>query len=511
MPEHENLKRHAVSGAKWIGLATVVTAALQFLQVAMLTRFLSPGEFGLMAMAMFVYGIAQAFNDMGISNAIIQRKDTTRDRLSSLFWLEIAVGFGLFLLTLISTPLAVGFYNEPALAGVMLWISVIFLVTPPGQIFMVLLQKELRFRKLALIEILASVTSLIVTVAAAYFGLGVMALVIGQICYFGIRSLQFVAVGLPLWRPHLHFSTSDLRGYIGFGMCQMGERTVTYLSINVINLIIGRYLGAGALGQYSVAYQMIVYPVLRLNNVIMSVSFPIFAKFQDMNEMLRQGYLHLSRAISFATFPVIVVAFVAAPIIVPLLLGPGWSEVTPVFRILCAVAIFRALGSTTVPTYLAKGRADLGFTWNFVVAAVNGIVFYFTASYGIIALGMAFAATSLLQFVVMQTITGRMIELKWNAYLRSMALVSAKSAITGAVVYALYLAGTGMGMDRVVLLAAMLTVGIFVYTAMAIGFNLDYLKELWGLVAPQPGSKKRIIYCSAANVTVVHPVQEPSK
>lgn len=484
MSDHTHLKHHAVHGVKWIGLSSFVTSAFQFIQVAVLTRFLSPSDFGLMAMAMVVVGIVQAFNDMGISNAIIQRQDTTRDRLSSLFWLEIAAGLVLFLLTLLITPVTVWFYKEPSLTGVMLWISIIFLLTPPGQLYLVLLQKDLQFRKLATIEILASLGSLIVTISAAYFRMGAMALVIGQIIYFGLRSLQFVIAGLPKWRPHLHFRASDLSGYLGFGLYQMGERTVTYLSINIINLIIGRYLGADILGRYAVAYQMIVYPVLRISSVIMTVSFPILSKFQDKNDLLRRGYLHMSRVISFTLVPMLFAIFAAAPAFIPLLLGPGWSDVTPIFQILCVVALFKVLGSTTVPTYLAKGRADLGFTWNFIVAIVNGIVFYLLAGYGIIVLALSFAAISLLQYLVMQTITGLMIELKWRDYLGAMALNIAKSIAVGIAVYASYLLGSSSGLGSVATLALMIVVCGITYLAIALALNRGYIRELWHLILP---------------------------
>jgi O-antigen/teichoic acid export membrane protein len=484
MSEHAHVKRHAVAGVKWIGLSTLVTSAFQYVQVAVLTHFLSPYDFGLMAMAMVIIGIVQAFNDMGISNAIIQRRDTTRDRLSSLFWLELGAGLALFVITLAITPLTVSFYREPALLPVMLWISTIFLITPPGQLYLVLLQRDLKFRDLAVIEIAATLISTVAMFAAAWLGQGVMALVIGQIVYYGARSLQLVAAGLPDWRPHLHFRVSDLAGYIGFGLYQMGERTVTYLAINTIKLIIGRYLGADILGRYYVAYQIIVYPVMRINTVIMSVSFPIMAKFQESDELLRRGYLHMTRLISFTMAPALVVVFIAAPVFVPLLMGPGWTDVTPLVQILCAVALFKVLGSTTVPTYLSRGRADLGFVWNFIVAVVNAVVFYLLAEYGIIVLTLSFAAISLLQFIVMQTITGHMIGLKWSTYLGSMAINTAKSVVVGLLVYTIYVAGTSLKLDPVTLLAAMMIVGLITFLAIAITFNRSYLRELRDLIMP---------------------------
>ena len=133
-----------------------------------------------------------------------------------------------------------------------------------------------------------------------------MALVISQIAFYGLRSFQFLWFGLARWKPALHFKRSDLHGYLDFGLYQMGERTVTYFSINVINLIIGKFLGPIALGHYSLAYQLIINPILRFNTVFMTVAFPIFSKLQDKNGMLREGYLQMTRFIAFTIFPILV-------------------------------------------------------------------------------------------------------------------------------------------------------------------------------------------------------------
>jgi hypothetical protein len=137
-----------------------------------------------------------------------------------------------------------------------------------------------------------------------------------------------------------------------------------------------------------------------------------------------------------------------------------------------------------VPTYLARGRADLGFVWNLIVAIVNGVVFYLLAGYGIIVLTLAFAAISLLQFVVMQTITGMMIDLKWRAYLGAMALNTGKSIIIGVLAYVSFMAGRSLGLGDMALLAIMVLASAIAYLAMAVAFNREYLQELWGLLVP---------------------------
>ena len=148
-----SFKQEAVTGIEWNGLSTLLTSAFQILQVSILSNFLSPTAFGIMAMAMVVIGFAQAFNDIGVSNAIIQRQDTTIEKLSSLYWLQIGLGCILFIFMLLITPMTVRFFSEPALTGVMMLTSLTFLVAPVGQIFQILMQKELEFKKLALIDI----------------------------------------------------------------------------------------------------------------------------------------------------------------------------------------------------------------------------------------------------------------------------------------------------------------------------------------------------------------------
>lgn len=190
-----SFKQDAVAGIEWNGLSTLLTSVFQILQVSILSNFLSPTAFGIMAMAMVVIGFAQAFNDIGVSNAIIQRQDTTIEKLSSLYWLQIGLGCILFIVTLLITPLTVGFFSEPALTGVMMLTSLTFLVAPVGQIFQILMQKELEFKKLALIDISSSLVSLIVAAVTAYLGFGVMALVWGLLAYYGLRSVQFFLAG----------------------------------------------------------------------------------------------------------------------------------------------------------------------------------------------------------------------------------------------------------------------------------------------------------------------------
>ena len=358
------LKQQAVSGVKWSGASMGAVTTLQLVTLAVLARLLSPVDFGLMGMIMVVIGFAQVFADMGISNAIIHRRDTTRDQLSSLYWLNILAGVIVFFVVCASMPLVVGFYDEPRLSGLLYLTAVIFLITPLGQQFQILLQKNLKFNELAKIEIATAAINSAVAISLAFAGFGVYSLVWGQLAATTTRVALLCSVGWRQWCPSLHFAKQDLKGYISFGLYQMGERAINYLNSNLDYLIIGAMLGAKELGYYTLAYSLVIRPTTMINPVITKVAFPVFSLIQNETEKLRNGYLKVLQLLTTVNFPILAGLAVVAPTAVPVIFGEQWQPSIILLQILTVVGLLRSTGNPVGSLLLAKGRADLGFKWN---------------------------------------------------------------------------------------------------------------------------------------------------
>ncbi len=176
-----SLKTQTISGVKWTTLSTVVVNILQLTQIAILSRFLDPTAFGLMALVTVVIGFSQAFLDMGISNAIIHKQQVSQDQLSTLYWINVLAGLFLFIIICGVAPFVASFYKETELTKLIILVAMSFLVQPFGQQFMVLWQKEMRFREIAKIEIITKSFTFVVSVWLAYRGFGVYALVFGTL------------------------------------------------------------------------------------------------------------------------------------------------------------------------------------------------------------------------------------------------------------------------------------------------------------------------------------------
>jgi O-antigen/teichoic acid export membrane protein len=424
-----SLKAQVISSVKWNGASMVVITAIHFVTIAVLARLLSPLDFGLMGMIMVVIGFAQAFGDMGFSNAIIQRQDVPQSHLSSFFWVNVLTGMLLFICIILVRPVAVIYFKQPVLSGYLGIAAFSFLIMPFAQIFNTLLKKELRFRTLSKIDIVGTVVYSTVTVGLALAKLGVLSLILGQLVRtaFTVGILFFIF--RKTWLPKFHFNIKEIKSYLSFGAFQMGERAANYLSANSDYIIIGRFLGPSALGFYTLAYQLMRAPLAKINPIITNVAFPAFSKVQNDNFRIRKGYCKALNYISTLTFPVLTGMVAVAPEFVRLVYGEKWIPSIIVLQILCLVGLFKSVGGTIGSVLLAKGRADIGFYWNvfWVIMVLLGIIV--GVQWGIVGVAVAILILESSLFFAIQSIVNRLIELKFSEYFRAVQTAIVCSAL----------------------------------------------------------------------------------
>jgi len=384
------MREKAIAAVRFTTVSAVLVAVLQLIRLGVLAHwFLEPDEFGLMAMLMVVVGFARAFGDVGLPNAIIHRRDATPEQLSSLYWLSLAAGAALFLLVGAATPLVVALFDEPRLAPLVLWAALLFVIAPVGGQFQALLRKELRFDALAGVEVSSAAVGAGVAIGAAAAGQGVRALIWGLLAGEGAKSLLLFALGRRVWRPSFRFRRGDLRGYLRFGLYQMGERSANHAGANLDKLLVGTILGPAPLGLYSVVYGLMLRPVQVLNPIITRVAFPVFAKLQDDDRRLREGYREVVTVVGLFLAPVYAGLFVAAEPFLLFVLGEEWRPAIPAFRVLCGLGLVYGLANPVGSLLLAKGRADLGFRFNVLRVAVYAAAVVAGAPFGLAGIAAA--------------------------------------------------------------------------------------------------------------------------
>lgn len=432
------MTKQLLGGMKWTGLSSLIVTVVQLMQFAILARLLSPTDFGLMGMLMVVIVFSQVFMDMGISSALVYKQDVTKKQLSSLYWLNIFAGIIVFISIIGFSPLIAAFYKEPRLTELLMYVGLIFLISPIGQQFQFLLQKELRFNQLAKVEVLSVVIGSVTAVVLAVMNFGVWALVWGQILTAVVKACLFFFIGWKNWRPRFHFKYKDLQGFLSFGLFQMGSRTVNYFASNIDYLLIGRFLGTEALGIYTLAYQLIVIPVTKINPIITKVAFPVFSLNQNDNSQIVKGFLQMTKMLAIVSFPILVGLMATSEVLVPVVFGTKWEASIPVIQILCVLGILRVLMNPNGSVLLAKGRADLGFIWDLFIAFFNGLIIWMVVKEGVTAVALAYVLVSFINFILGRKLLHYVIGLTNKEYFSTLLKPTLINILMGLGVYGMF-------------------------------------------------------------------------
>ena len=343
----------AARGTDIILATQLARAILQFGSVVILTRLLTPKDFGLVAMVTAVVGFADLLRDFGLSSAAVQAKELNDGERDNLFWANLALGTSCALLVCAFSPLIVAAYDQPRLTPIVLALSIVFVLSGANTQFRADLLRSMRFFKVAMSDVNAQLVGISVAVVAAVAGLGLWAIVLQQIA-FCVTSLTINIVNVG-WLPGLPKRDVSIRRFFKFGRNLLATQSLAYATKNVDNISIGIVYGAIPLGLYSRAYQLLMTPLNNINAPMTDVALPVLSRVQD-DEVTFTSYIRKAQLI--ACYLTTTVFAVAAGLSVPLiavLFGPKWTEVAPIFAILAIGGVFRAVSQIAYWIYLARG------------------------------------------------------------------------------------------------------------------------------------------------------------
>ncbi|MBB5436364.1 PST family polysaccharide transporter/lipopolysaccharide exporter [Pedobacter sp. AK017] len=320
------------------------------------------------------------------------------------------VGILMFIVIYFTAPLLVLYYKEPELAEILRLAAFYFPIVFLGQIYNILLEKELQFKSLALTEIICSVLGTSITIYFAYQGYQAKALI------FGLLSAQFLKmiiqniIARKYFFPSIHFDLSKIKEHLRFGIFNIGESVISFANNNLDTIFIGGFLDVKQLGYYTIASQIAVYPVSRLCPIIIQICYPIMAKIKDNLGQLKNAYLKIIDFLTFCNIPLLVGLFLMAENVVPLIYGPGWEPTVPLIKIFIFMGIFSCLVYPLSTVAYSTGKPNLLFYLSLVMLVLKFPIIYFASNYGILGIAVGFLITSfiavILNFILIQRMLG---------------------------------------------------------------------------------------------------------
>ena len=458
--EARALDRSLVRGVAWTAAAKWASQGLAWISWLIVARLLTPEDYGLVGMAAIYLGLITLLSEFGLGTAVLAVRELSGAQIGQLNGLAVLLGLaGLLASCAVAIPLG-HFFHAPQLPLVVMAMSATFVITSFKTVPFALLQRDLRFKSLALVDLGQAVVLAISMVGFAVVGFRYWTLVCGGLlgalittgAVLRLRQVPFAWPRPKSLKPALTLSSNVLI-----------SRLCWYVSANADFLVAGRILGKAALGFYNVGWTLASVPPDKVTTLIGQVTPAFFSAVQKDPPAIRRYLLRITEAIALITFPVSLGLALVARDFVMAVLGPKWEGTVAPLQVLAAYAAFRSI--TPLLAQVLHSIRDTKFAmWTMVAAAVvMPTSFYFSGQrWGTVGLAMAWVLVDPLFAFALYWRTFSKIELSPRAYLRALWPAVSGSALMAAAVLALGVLSPSEWTPGL-RLAAQIGAGVFTY------------------------------------------------
>lgn len=425
----------AKNSAIWVTGGQIFFKIFSLVSLIILNRLLTPEEFGVVAIANVVLAIVRLIGNLGITAGIIQRIENLDDYLNSAFWINFALGLTLTILTLIFSPLISFIYEIDELKLILIYLAFGFLLKSFETVPVSILSKDLDFKSITIIDISTEIISTIVVVILAFLGFGVWSLIIPMVAISPIKSIFLWAK--CKWRPNFKINFELCKDVYNFGKHSFISELVGYLLSNIDYLIIGKFLGQGAVGIYQFAYNWANWPTTNVVWLLGRVAFPTFSKLQnDLNEM-RRVYNKMTKFVSVFSILFYAIILVETESFVRIIGGEQWLEAIIPMKIISIYGLVRSLGSHGGKVFLAIGKPEILSKYGLITFPIIVIGLLVGVQFGIVGVSIATAINSGISGLVFIWLVYRKMNSEFTEFLKIIAPASVSGIITAIILITL--------------------------------------------------------------------------
>lgn len=348
------LARRAARGAAWIGVSFGATQLIAIANNVLLARMLSPQDFGVVAMANLLLAFVGPFHDSGLQPAFIARKDAIRESAATIAWSTPITGLGVCVVAVLAAPLAGWLFAQRDVVPVMRVLALTFVLNGLSVAPLAVISKEMAFRSRALVAITGAIVEGASGISLALGGAGYWSLVGAQLARTTVTAVA--AWWLAPWKPFGRFAWKRFREMARFGRHMVAGNLLGFLGSYLDNIVVGRWLGAEALGLYGSAFRWGRLPPDALSTTVNQVVFPSYVVLRDAPGQLKAAYLRVLRTVSTLALPASLGLLVTAPVLVGTLYPPRWAGMIAPLQIFAVFGLVNAIVATTGDVFKAVNR-----------------------------------------------------------------------------------------------------------------------------------------------------------
>ncbi len=393
----------------WGFLALNLPQFSQTLLSLLVAPFLKPSDLGVVALAAGVVLFFENLRDVGLQEALLREKELSPVLLNTAGW--FLLGGGLFWALVLAglAPLIAKVLKVPPLKEILPVLALLLPLEGLNRVPIALLMRRFAYQSLFKAQLWPLIFSLPFSFYLAKKGLGYWSLIWGGLLAAVIRTLLF----LKIWAPGKSFSFSQLKRALLFGLHVLWQIFLAWAQVNVLRLLVGRFLGAKTLGLLGFSISLSLRPLSFLSFPLLKMSLPYFARFQDDPEALKQAYWRLFKRAVPAAWGLSLLLGVGLPPLIPKIFGPQWAEAAPLVRFFTLVVALQSFGWLTGELFKAIGRPEVISKVMSFQIGVGLLIYFLVIPHGLAAFLKTFlgleAGFSALNFLLAQLVLKRKI------------------------------------------------------------------------------------------------------
>lgn len=372
--------KQAKQSVGWTFIKQISVQGVNFIVQLILARLLAPSDFGIIAMILVFIAIGQSLMDSGMTSSLIREKDVGDEDFSTVFLSNVGISIIIYIVIFIIAPYISIFYQQPILTNLLRAFSLSFVIGSFNAVQLAKLTRELNFKSQFFYQLPSVLISAVIGILCAYHGYGVWSLVylnLTQVFAFAVFTWVFSD-----WKPKLVFDKQLFKKHFNFGYKLTLSGLIDTLYQNLYKIIIGKYFNPTAVGFFSQADNLRLFPINQISLVLDKVTYPLFSKIGN-DKKLKEVFISLQQLVlSFSSVIMIVLVLIAKPLFY-LLLGEKWMPAVHFFQILCVASIFRPIGTYNLNILKIKGRSDLFLKLEIIKKIIGVSVLIFSISKGI--------------------------------------------------------------------------------------------------------------------------------
>ncbi|ABB32241.1 polysaccharide biosynthesis protein [Geobacter metallireducens RCH3] len=413
-----SLKKKTFENVAYIGVARIVALVFQSIANIILSRALTSSDYGLVGFATIFVNFFSQFSDLGLNSAVVHRKQLDDTALHTGFTMKLGIGLFLYIIAFCASGLAVFFFDNPGVVGVIKLLALNFIINSFSFIPTTMLKRELDYKKIASATVCQTMVNSSLAMILALAGFKYWSIVIANIC--ATLAMILTLNYLKPVKIKFAFDRESARQFMSYGTSLSLTGFIVFTIFNVDNFIIGAVKGSTELGYYMIAFNWGSIICVILGTVVNSVLFPTFSRMEQDRGRIKRSYFRVLEYVSFVGILANVTLLLISRDFLVHVLGHGtdkWLPALQSLRILCAYGIVRFLLEPLGNVLMALDMNKVLLKTTALSAIIEVVLIYpMLKFYGIEGVSLLITATYLVQYGIYYPIVKKTTDIQFSEF-----------------------------------------------------------------------------------------------